>query len=186
MSIEERSAAEEVRGIFERAVSDGLRPELMAGATGEQVDAWAADQDVHTVPTAVREVLELIGSNSGLWFAGSSFGVDAISAEAKRHALATLGNMKPTLVDEAGILVLVEHQGYEFHVIDGGDIGLPNPPVWLVVENQSAVMHWPSVSDWFKFGQPNIKDYKFRLEFNRKRGRSTNPSWLHYFDFAAE
>lgn len=186
MSIEEKSAAEEVRAIFGRAVSDGLRPELMAGASGEQVIAWAAAQDVHTVPAAVREVLELIGSNSGLWFAGSSFGVDAIRAEAKGHALATLKNLQSPLTDAAGILVLIEHQGYEFHVINGDDVGLPDPPVWLVVENRSAVKNWSSVSDWFKSGEPNIKDYKFRLEFNRKRGRSTNPSWLRYFDFPAE
>ncbi|MFF0609156.1 hypothetical protein ACFYUD_10850 [Nocardia tengchongensis] len=97
-----------------------------------------------------------------------------------------LGKLESPLGNASGILVLLEHQGYEFHVIDWRDLDLPDPPVWLVVEGKSAATHWPSVTDWFRFGAPNLMDYKFRLEFSRKRRRVVNPSWLRYFDFSTD
>lgn len=161
--------AEQVREMFAQALNSGLRPEFMMGATAEQIAVWAADQGVRTVPAAVRDVLALIGLKPGLWFADSSFGIEAIHGEAKRQALAALSKLESPLANASGILVLLAHQGYEFHVIDRRDLDLPDPPVWLVVEGKSAATHWPSVTDWLRFGAPNPTYYKFRLEFSRKR-----------------
>ncbi|QLY30761.1 SMI1/KNR4 family protein [Nocardia huaxiensis] len=183
MSSEEPSVTTGVDEVFDRLVSEGLNPARMAGASDSEINSWASEQGVSTIPAGVRESLRLIGSEPGLWFAGSSFGVRTVTGAAKRHALATITNLPETQLDSNGMLVLVEHQAYEYHVIDGADLSEPDPPVWLVTENRSAVPYWPSVTAWFEYGAPKVADYRFRLKSMRKRGKHTDPIWLSYFNF---
>lgn len=89
----------------------------------------------------MREVLRLLGVQSGLRLAGTAFGVDAMTAERKRYAVATLDGLDHDLSDPRGLLVLAAHQGYAYHVVDGADLGEDDPPVWDVVEVRVRARH---------------------------------------------
>ncbi|MFF1613888.1 hypothetical protein ACFVYA_39500 [Amycolatopsis sp. NPDC058278] len=171
-----------VREIFAGAVSDGLRADSVRGASDAEIDGWAAEQGARAVPAAVREVLELIGQNHGLWLAGSSLGVGAVGRDAKNHLLATLTTMNDPLEDPEGALVLVEHQSYTFHVVDGAKIDLPDPPVWLVTEGEGAEEQWESVSSWFRAITPDVARYRERLEVMQEIGRRRIPDWAQYIE----
>lgn len=138
MDSHDQEAVAAVRAVFDQVIADGLAPESVTGATDEQVEAYAAAQGVTAVPAAVREVLRLIGVDHGLWQVGGSFGVDAVGRDAKRYAQAALAQDGGAIRDPGGLLVLVMHQGYAFHVIDGADLGHPDPPVWLITEEAGA------------------------------------------------
>ncbi|MEV5719289.1 hypothetical protein AB0L41_35845 [Amycolatopsis mediterranei] len=163
-------------------MSDGLRADSVRGASDAEIDDWAAEQGARAVPVAVREVLRLIGRDHGLWLAGSSLGVGAVRREAKNHLLATLTTMNDPLEDPEGALVLVEHQSYTFHVVDGGKIDLPDPPVWLVTEGEGAEEQWESVSFWFRAITPDVARYRERLEVLRELGRRRIPDWAQYIE----
>ncbi|MBF6170057.1 hypothetical protein IU476_01110 [Nocardia blacklockiae] len=182
MGLPRDEGAERVRAIFTSAVSDGLRPESVSGASDEDIDAWAGEQGARAVPAAVRAVLRLIGRNHGLWLPGSSLGVDQVSRQAKSHLLATLPTWGAPLDDPEGSLVLVEHQSYTFHVIDGPDLGLDDPPVHLLTEGEDPEKPWASVSFWFRAITPDIARYRERLEVMRELGRHRLPHWARYIE----
>jgi hypothetical protein len=180
MTPEEQAAAEQVRATFDRVVAEGLKAESVAGASDEQVDAWAAAQGVTTVPAAVREALRIVGVTRGLWLAGSAMGVEAVTERSKRQALATLADLPDPLRDAAGMLVLVEHQAYSYHVVDGADLDQPDPPVWVINEGEDVQQYWPSVTYWFDGTAPSVKQYRSRLRLMRKQGSKLVPSWGDY------
>ncbi|MEV6874708.1 hypothetical protein [Amycolatopsis sp. NPDC051128] len=175
-------ATERIREIFAEAVSNGLRANSVSGASDDEIDTWAAEQGARAVPAAVREVLRTIGRDHGLWLAGSSLGVDAVQREAKNHLLATLPALGDPLEDPEGALVLVEHQSYTFHVVDGAEASLPDPPVWLVTEGEEAEKQWASVSFWFRTITPDIARYRERLEVMQELGRKRIPDWAQYIE----
>ncbi|MEV0403870.1 hypothetical protein [Actinoallomurus sp. NPDC050550] len=174
-----QEAVAAIRAVFDRVTADGLVPESVAGATDEQVEAFAAAQGVRVVPETVREVLHLIGVRKGLWQAGSSLGVDAVGGDAKRYAQATLSRDGGAIQDADGLLVLVMHQAYEFHVIDGADLGNLDPPVWLITEGEPADPVWRSVTHWFDSISPDVSAYRSRLELLVKLGKRM-PSWAQH------
>jgi hypothetical protein len=181
MSIEEQAAAEAIRAAFRRVISEGLKPEFMAGASDDQIDAMAAAQGVMHVPAAVREVLRLIGLRHGLWLAGSSIGVTVVGENAKRNAMATLRGLDENpLADAEKMLVLVEHQAYSYHLVDGADLTNPDPPVWLITEGDEARKAWSSVTDWFDGTAPDADDYRAKLRMMRRFGHSSAPPWAQY------
>ncbi|MEV6095104.1 hypothetical protein [Nocardia sp. NPDC051981] len=165
-----------IRIVFENVVADGLRRDSVQGATEAEIDGFAARQDIAQVPEAVREVLRLIGKRHGLWLAGTAFGVDAVTAETKRHALATLGGLDHALRDPAGMLVLSAHQAYTYQVIDGTDLDQDDPPVWEIVEGQVARPRWRSVTAWFAAMDPDIESRRDMLEVNAELGHDL-PTW---------
>ncbi|MDT7798075.1 MAG: hypothetical protein QOI78_1508 [Actinomycetota bacterium] len=182
MSEPNTDPAERIREIFAAAVSNGLRADSVRGSSDDEIDAWAAEQGARAVPAAVREVLRTIGHDHGLWLAGSSLGVGAVRREAKNHLLATLPTLGDPLEDPEGALVLVEHQSYTFHVVDGVDAALPDPPVWLVTEGEEAEKQWESVSFWFRTITPDIARYRERLEVMQELGRKRIPDWAQYIE----
>ena len=182
MTVPNAGAAERIREIFATAVSDGLRADSVRGASDDEIDAWAAGQGARAVPEAVREVLRVLGNDHGLWLAGSSLGVHAVQGEAKNHLLATLPALGDPLEDAEGALVLVEHQSYTFHVVDGAEIELPDPPVWLVTEGEEAAKQWESVSFWFRTITPDVARYRERLEVMQELGRRRIPDWAQYIE----
>ncbi|MFG1791241.1 hypothetical protein [Nocardia sp. NPDC049149] len=171
-----------IHSTFDRVIADGLKPTSMFGASDEQIDSWAAEQGITATPVAVREVLRLIGFTPGLWHAGSAFGVQVVGAKSKRGAIASLSQIENTMVDPAGMLVLVDHQAYWYCMIDGADLSLPNPPVWALSEQEYARVGWPTTTSWFDSTAPNIQAQRERLEFRREQGRSIDPEWSQYFD----
>jgi hypothetical protein len=171
-------ASARIRATFEKVVADGLRRGSVAGASDEQIDQMAAAQGVDVVPEAVREVLRLLGVRSGLWFPGTEFGVEPMTADKKRQAVATLGGLQHDMVDPNGILVLTSHQGYAYHVVDGADLGLDDPPVWLVTEGEEARKRWNSVSEWFAAMDPDVTDYRDMLEMIEEMGKQP-PAWAN-------
>ncbi|MFE9579254.1 hypothetical protein ACFYO1_22910 [Nocardia sp. NPDC006044] len=177
-------AAEAVRMTVERVVADGLRRESMTGASDQQIDAWAVQQGVSAIPQAVREILRLIGVRRSRWLAGSSFGVEMVGSDSKRFALATLRQVGDTLVDSAGMLVLVDHQSYSFYVIDGADLLRPDPPVWVITEGEPAEEGWSSVTGWFDDISPNVAEDRERLEIMHELGHWIDPAWSEYIDFS--
>ncbi|MEV5646851.1 hypothetical protein AB0L57_01255 [Nocardia sp. NPDC052254] len=169
-----------IREIFAAAVSDGLHPDSVRGASDAQIDAWATEQGARAVPLAVREVLRLLGREHGLWLAGSSFGVHAVRGEAKNHFFATLSTLGDPLDDPEGALVLVDHQSYTFHVVDGAETDLPDPPVWLVTEAETAEKRWDTVSFWFQAVTPDVARYRERLEIMQELGHGRIPGWARH------
>ncbi|AYF77060.1 hypothetical protein D7D52_28270 [Nocardia yunnanensis] len=165
-----------IRIVFDNVVADGLRRDSVVGATDAAIDAYAAGQGVARVPGAVREVLRLIGARHGLWLAGTAFGVDAVTGETKRQALAALTGLAHALRDPAGMLVLSAHQAYTYQVIDGADLAQEDPPVWEIVEGQDARPRWRSVTAWFAAMDPDIESRREMLEVNAELGHEL-PAW---------
>ncbi|MCG8923236.1 hypothetical protein [Lentzea sp. CC55] len=172
---------ERIDAIFERVCANGLRRGSVAGASDDQIDQMAAEQDVDRVPEAVREVLRIMGVRSGLWLAGTAFGVEAMTAERKRHVVATLTNLEHELVDPRGLLALTAHQGYAYHVVDGADLDQDDPPVWDVVEGEGARRAWDRVSDWFAGTAPNVADLRDVLEMMEEMGKQP-PKWAEFVE----
>ncbi|MGI5505013.1 hypothetical protein [Lentzea sp. CA-135723] len=174
--------SERIDAIFDRVCANGLRRGSVAGASDDQIDQMAAEQGVERVPEAVREVLRIMGVQSGLWLAGTAFGVGAMTAERKRHAVATLNGLENhELTDPRGLLALTAHQGYAYHVVDGADLGQDDPPVWDVVEGEGARKAWDSVSDWFAGTAPNVTDLRDMLEMMEEMGKQP-PKWAEYVE----
>ncbi|SER90525.1 hypothetical protein SAMN05216188_11777 [Lentzea xinjiangensis] len=172
---------ERIAAIFERVCANGLRRGSVAGASDDQIDQMAAEQGVDRVPEAVREVLRIMGVRSGLWLAGTAFGVEAMTAERKRHVVATLTNLEHELADPRGLLALTAHQGYAYHVVDGADLDQDDPPVWDVVEGDGARRAWDSVSDWFAGTAPNVADLRDMLEMMEEMGKRP-PKWAEFVE----
>ena len=170
-----------VEVVFERVCANGLRRESVVGASDDQIDQMAAYQGVAHVPQTVCEVLRIMGVQSGLWLAGTAFGVEAMTAERKRHVVATLGGLDHGLADPSGLLVLTAHQGYAYHVVDGADLDQTDPPVWDVVEGEGARKAWNSVSDWFASTAPNVTDLRDMLEMMEGMGRQP-PKWAEFIE----
>ncbi|WP_280268035.1 hypothetical protein [Nocardia wallacei] len=182
MNNDDRTAMETIRGTFASVIADGLKPQSVRGATDEQIDRWSQEQGVSQVPAAVREVLRLIGTKHGRWLAGSSFGVSEVDGETKRYALATLSNEKTEIADADTMLVLVGHQAYSFHIIDGADLIHPDPPVWVISEGEEAKRVWPSVTKWFESASPRVRDIRERLEMMHEFGDWIDPAWAEDID----
>ncbi|MFI9509690.1 hypothetical protein [Nocardia sp. NPDC052566] len=163
-------------------IADGLKLDTTTAATDGQIDAWAAAQGASTIPLAVREVLRLIGHRHRRWLAGSAYSLEGVDKQTKRSAIAHLAVMEHSMVDPAGMLVLVEHQAYEFYVIDGADLNEPDPPVWWISEQEAAEVGWSKVTDWFEAVAPNVKDDMARLELKRQSGRRISPGWAECYD----
>lgn len=173
--------SERIGAIFDRVCDAGLRRGSVVGASDDQIDQMAADQGVERVPEAVRAVLRLMGVRSGLWLAGTAFGVTAMTAERKRHAVATLNTLDHELADPRGLLALTAHQGYAYHVVDGADLDQDDPPVWDVVEGESARRAWDSVSSWFAATAPNVTDLRDMLEMMEEMGKQP-PAWAEFVE----
>ena len=182
MTVPNADPAERIREIFAAAVSDGLRADSVSGASDDEIDAWAAEQGARAVPAAVRAVFRVIGRDHGLWLTGSSLGTQAVRREAKNHLLATLPGLGDPLGDPEGALVLVEHQSYTFHVVDGTELDQPDPPVWLVTEGETAEKQWESASFWFRTITPDVARYRERLELMQELGRRRIPDWAQYIE----
>ncbi|MFF0489924.1 hypothetical protein ACFYTQ_12985 [Nocardia sp. NPDC004068] len=178
----EQAAAATVRATVERVIAAGVKPGSMAGASDEQIEDWAARQGVTVIPAAVREVMRMIGIKRLGWLRGSSFGVEVIDESDKRGAIAQLARLDNTMTDSVGMLVLVEHQAYQYYVIDGADLSQPDPPVWFVSEDEIAEKISPSVTAWFDGIAPDVERDRERLRLYRKMGSWISPGWAEYID----
>lgn len=172
---------ERIAAIFDSVCENGLRRGSVVGASDDQIDQMAAEQGVDRVPEAVREVLRIMGVQSGLWLAGTAFGVDAMTAERKRHVVATLNQLDHDLSDPRGLLALTAHQGYAYHVVDGADLDQDDPPVWDVVEGEGARKAWDSVTNWFAGTAPNVTDLRDMLEMMEEMGKQP-PKWAEFVE----
>lgn len=177
-----RDAAERVRAVFDGVVADGLRTDVVAGASDTEIDAMALAQRARAMPAAVREVLRIMGRRHGLWLSGSSLGV-TLDGETKNHAVAKLRAMdEAALADPEGLLVLVEHGAYTYHVVDGADQTTDDPPVWLITEGEGVARNWDSVTAWFSAISPDVRELREELEIRREIGAEHLPAWAEYLD----
>lgn len=168
------AVAESIRLIFEGVVAEGLRRDSVIGASDEEIDRFAVGQGVVSVPSALREVLRLVGVEPGLWFAGTDFGID-LRPDVKVFAEEALSTVEHCIRDPAGMLVLSSHQGYAYHVIDGADLGSDDPPVWDVIEHETGLNGWHSVSSWFEAVAPDIADLRAVMRSMARMG--DEPPW---------
>ena len=175
------SAAEEIRRIYDQVIAQGVKPRSIEGATDEEIDRWALAQHVNSVPEAVRAVLHLIGAEHGRWLAGSSVGT-RVGGMSKRAAGAVLDRHHNAMADSVGMLVLVDHQSYAFHVIDGAALTTENPPVWSITEDSGARIGWPSVTAWFEANSPDVRAIRERLEVMHEAGYWIPPGWSEDID----
>ncbi|WP_280202932.1 SMI1/KNR4 family protein [Nocardia cyriacigeorgica] len=181
MSAEPHQAANTIRHIFNRTAEEGWKPESVTGASDTEIDAWAAGQGASRIPEALREAMRLIGKQHGYRQPGTSLGVRSVTEQTKRHALAALSQLSDPFVDSSGILVIAEHQAYEYQVIDGSDLGEADPPVWCIVEQESVEKRWNTVTEWFESIRPRVADYRARADLRLRRGKPLPASWSENF-----
>jgi hypothetical protein len=167
-------ARRRIREIFDLVVADGLRPEAVAGASTEQLRAWAASQGVSTVPAAVAEVFGLVGVRQGPWWYGSTAAIFQLDDVLKELALECLQSATDTLTDSTKLLLLLAHGASEFHVVDGADLQLDDPPVWRIVRGDAPHRQWNGVTAWFESAAVSVRAMLERLrrtvEEHRKGG----------------
>jgi hypothetical protein len=173
-------AARRVREIFASVVAAGFRPEMVEGASDEEIDRMAMAQGVSTVPPALREVLRLIGRRPGLWFAGSAFGVNEVGAAVKQDALDCLDEAdEHSMRDPQNLLAVVDAAASSYLVVDGADLDLPDPPLWLLTEVGLVQKRRP-VTEWFAGVAEGVLESKAIVASRRERGRS-DPAREAYF-----
>lgn len=139
-----------IRFTFDRVIKGGLRPEAVAGASPEQLQAWAASLGLASLPAAVEEVFGLLGVRQGPWWFGSTAAISRLDGEMRELALECLALCEGTLADPKGLLLVLARGGREFHVVDGADLALDDPPVWRIVEDGQLDRCWNNVSEWFE------------------------------------
>ncbi|RBO87905.1 hypothetical protein [Nocardia puris] len=165
-------AAAAIRRSRDQVVARGWNPDSATGATDAQIDRWAAEQGVETVPAAVREVLRLIGEDPGIWFSGTSFGVRMVDAATKRDALGCFDDAETVpLRAPADLLVIAEAGAYSYVVVDGGDLLRADPPLWLLHETGRAERRWESVTAWFALRAAGVIERGRKLAERRAEGR---------------
>lgn len=168
-----------IRTIFDSAVAHGVRPEFVRGASDDAVEQVRVSQGVSAIPQAVHDIWLLFGENSGPWWAGESTTVGDLDGELKEIAVELYDSEGGGLSDASGMLVLLDHQGYEFHVIDGVDLGNTDPPVWLLMEGQPATKMWSSVTEWFDTATGRVLALKERIRrMQEEGGRSTRSKYF--------
>jgi hypothetical protein len=145
----DRRARRRIRRTFDLVVADGMRADAVAGASAEQLRAWAVSQGVSQLPAAVAEVFGLLGVQQGPWWYGCTAAISRLDEEMKEIALECLESASGELADSRGMLLLLTRGGHEFHVVDGVDVGQDDPPVWRIVEGDPIDRHWNGVTAWF-------------------------------------
>lgn len=150
-------ARRRIREIFDRVVADGLRSDMVAGASPEQLYEWAASQGVGTLPAAVEEVFGLLGVRQGPWWYGSTASVSRLDEELKELAQECLEPSANRLADAEKMLLLLAHGASEFDVVDGVDVELADPPVWRIVRGDPAYPRWNSVTAWFEAAADSVQ-----------------------------
>jgi hypothetical protein len=171
----EREAADavgRVRETFETVVAQGYRPETVEGATDEEIDRMAATQGVAALPASLREVLRLLGREPALWFPGAAFGVRSVDAAVKQDALDCLDETdEHAMQDPRNLLAVLDAAGSSYLVVDGTDLDLPDPPLWVLTETGTMQKRWESVTEWFANVAEGVLERKARLASRRARGK---------------
>lgn len=181
MEREAIDAVSRVCEIFADVVAAGFRPETVEGASDDEIDHMAMAQGVRNVPAALREVLRLIGRKPGLWIAGSAFGVDEVDATVKQDALECLDEVDDhTMRDPQNLLAVLDAAGSSYLVVDGTDLELPDPPLWLLTEGGLVQKRCGSVTEWFAGVAEGVLESKARLVSRRERGKP-DPAREAYF-----
>ncbi|MGV9409182.1 SMI1/KNR4 family protein [Nocardia sp. NPDC003693] len=158
----------------------GISPDSVRGATDAEIDRFAARQGVTRVPSAVREILRLVGNGPGFWFDGAAVDLHGGAGDAERARLAAriADHSTGGIRDPLGMLVLTTHQGYRFHIIDGADLDRDDPPVWEFVEDEGT-QRWATTSEWFKDLAPRAESLRRQLEWREQEGQS-RPEWADF------
>jgi hypothetical protein len=157
-------ARRRIREIFDRVVADGLRRDAVAGASEEQLREWAESQAVSVLPAAVAEVFGLLGVKQGPWWYGSTAVISRLDGEMKELALECLDFSEGELADSQRMLLLLARGGYEFHVVDGADLHLDDPPVRRIVEGNPIERRWSSVTAWFESAAVSVQAMRERVQ----------------------
>jgi hypothetical protein len=174
-------ARRRVREIFDRVVADGLRTDAVAGASEEQLREWAESQAVSTLSAAVAEVFGLLGVKQGPWWYGSMAAISRLDGEMKELALECLDFSEGELPDSQGMLLLLARGGYEFHVVDGTDVYLDDPPVWRIVEGNPIERRWSSVTVWFQSAAFSVQAMRERVQRTVRQGQHGHELALQEF-----
>jgi hypothetical protein len=176
-----QALVDEVDAVLRHAVLAGMRSSAVRGATPEQISTLLHRQRVSSIPLAVRRIWELIGDDPGPFWRDSVCAVQGLDATAKDLARDALASGRHDLTDPDGILVLLAHGGYQFEVIDGAHLHLPNPPVWLVCEGGEPLdRRWTSVTSWFRSGGRGVERSKQRFDEHTRRGGRDHRAEGHF------
>lgn len=181
---DEADAVISIRRTFHSVVAQGWRPDTVSGADDAEIEAWARAQGVTRIPSAVREVLSLIGKRHGIWLAGTYFGVEEVTPSSKQGAISCVRYTHDGLSDTPGMLVISDHQAYSYDIIDGSDLHSPDPPVWSILEGEGAIAYYDSTSSWFERIAPNLERYRSQIRMFRKIGKSPPQVTTRIFDLS--
>ena len=153
-----------IEEVYDRVLAGGLRADATEGADPFAIVRTADAQGARGIPAAVEAVWRLVGGGgAGLWWPGSTTEVVDLDAEIKELALATLDTVEGNLRDPKGMLVLLCHEAVEFHVVEAGDLALPDPPVWRIVAGEPVERRWASVTAWFEEAARDVLAYRDSL-----------------------
>ncbi|MGQ4615165.1 hypothetical protein [Nocardia sp. R7R-8] len=156
----ESVAIAKIRDAFDRAVSSGLDPAEVCGATDSEIDQMALIQKASAVPAAAREMLRLIGKRYGKFQIVGDFDIDALDEEWKSMVLEFLEQTpkdKNPLSDPERMLVIMDSMGAHAAVVDGADLAKPDPPVWGIAED-GEITPYGSVTSFFAAMVDSVQD----------------------------
>lgn len=178
---------EQVHGIYRDAVRTAfLDRETVRGATDADMDRLLSGQQLASLPSAADAVLRLVGGTKGPWFLGESLVLaDAEPAELKEQALDCYTRQVGSgLADAHGMLVLTCHDGTRYEVVDGRDLTLEDPPVWLLDHTGRLQESCPGVTRWFTDAASRVQHLSKDVA-RRTRQQRPAPPWARYFTISA-
>ncbi|WP_153805586.1 hypothetical protein [Nocardia sp. SYP-A9097] len=173
-----------VRDIVERVFAAGLRRDSVVGASENEIDRFVVGQGVESVPPAVREILQLIGSEPGFWLYPMRFGVHGVDAELKSNLVSALREIPHDMRDPEGVLLLAAYPGNTYYAIDGTDLLQDDPPVWEVGvagKTRRVRKAWGSTTGWLDAMAPNIPRARRTLARTQEQGGQI-PAWAEYLE----
>ncbi|HEX6340843.1 hypothetical protein [Umezawaea sp.] len=171
-----------IREVYDRTLAGGLRADASAGADPFAIVRTADAQGAKGIPAAVEAVWRLVGGGGagGLWWPGATTDVVDLDAEIKELALEALDTADGNLRDPKGLLVLLCREAVEFHVVEGSDLALPDPPVWRIVRDEPVERRWAAVTEWFAEAARGVLDHRDALRREIAEG-GAEPT-ARYFD----
>ncbi|MFC4493018.1 hypothetical protein ACFPA8_02565 [Streptomyces ovatisporus] len=178
---------EHVRSIYTEAARTAfLDREAVRGAEDAELERLVGGQQIDSLPAAADSVLRLVGGAKGPWFLGERLVMaDAEPAELKAEALGCYTRQNGTgLLDAPGMLVLTCHDGTRYEVVDGGDLALEDPAVWLLDDTGRLQRSSGSLSEWFTHAANRVVNLSKDVARRARQGRPT-PPWARYFTISS-
>ncbi|GGO52675.1 hypothetical protein GCM10012287_37500 [Streptomyces daqingensis] len=178
---------EHVRDIYTRAARTAfLDREAVRGAGDAELEQLVGGQRLDSLPAAAGSVLRLVGGAKGPWFLGERLVLADADPGGLKEAALGCGTQETgaQLHDTAGMLVLTCHDGTRYEVVDGCDLSMADPPVWILDGTGDVQKSCGSLTEWFSRAADRVVNLSKDVARRARQGRPT-PPWARYFTISA-